>query len=158
MSGPKVIIVCGSEKDLDVMEEAKKILDEFGISSELSVASAHRTPERTAEISKNAKANGAKVIIAGAGYAAHLAGAVAANTTLPVIGVPLDVSSLGGLDSLLATVQMPAGVPVATVAIGKVGAKNAGILAAQIIATSDEKIAKKLDEYKAKMASAVAKK
>ena len=158
MSGPKVIIVCGSEKDLDVMEETKKILDEFGISSELSVASAHRTPERTAEISKNAKANGAKVIIAGAGYAAHLAGAVAANTTLPVIGVPLDVSSLGGLDSLLATVQMPAGVPVATVAIGKAGAKNAGILAAQIIATSDENIAKKLDDHKAKMAAAVTKK
>ncbi len=155
MINPHVIIVCGSEKDIDVMNDCKKVLDEFGVSSSLSVASAHRTPERACNIAREARGKGAKVIIAGAGYAAHLAGAMAANTTLPVIGVPLDVSSLGGLDSLLSTVQMPSGVPVATVAIGRTGAKNAALLALQIIGTSDASIAKKLEDHKKNMAQSI---
>jgi phosphoribosylaminoimidazole carboxylase PurE protein len=137
------------------MREAGKILDEFGIAYEMDVTSAHRSPDRTAEFARNARANGLRVIIAGAGGAAHLAGVIAAHTTLPVIGVPIPSTSLQGMDSLLATVQMPAGIPVATVAIGKPGATNAGILAAQMIGLADAEVAKKLDAYKGKLAKGV---
>ncbi len=155
MSKPLVSIVMGSDSDLDIMREAAKSLDEFGIGYEMDVTSAHRSPERTAGYAKNAAGRGIKVIIAGAGGAAHLAGVIAAHTTLPVIGVPIPSTSLNGMDSLLATVQMPAGIPVATVAIGKPGATNAGILAAQIIAATSSAVAKKLDGYKEKLANSV---
>src|SRR5205823_14814092 len=143
MSKPLVAIVMGSDSDLEIMREAAKSLDDFGIAWEMDVTSAHRSPDRSAEFARTAAARGVKVIIAGAGGAAHLAGVIAAHTTLPVIGVPI-TSVLNGLDSLLSTVQMPAGIPVATVAIGKAGATNAGILAAQIIARADASLAQKL--------------
>jgi phosphoribosylaminoimidazole carboxylase PurE protein len=155
MSKPLVSIVMGSDSDLEIMREAGKILDEFGIAYEMDVTSAHRSPDRTAEFARNARVNGLRVIIAGAGGAAHLAGVIAAHTTLPVIGVPIPSTSLQGMDSLLATVQMPAGIPVATVAIGKPGATNAGILAAQMIGLADAEVAKKLDAYKGKLAKGV---
>ena len=155
---PQVGIIMGSDSDFSVMKETLIILKKFGIPCEITVASAHRTPERAAEFASTARKRGIKVIIAAAGQAAHLAGAMAAQTTLPVIGVPIDASSLNGLDALLSTVQMPPGVPVATVAIGKPGAINAGILAAQIIGVSDEKIAGYLEEYKQDMARSVIKK
>jgi phosphoribosylaminoimidazole carboxylase PurE protein len=155
MSKPAVSIVMGSDSDLDIMREAGKSLEELGILYEIDVTSAHRSPERTAEYAKNAASRGIKVIIAGAGGAAHLAGVIAAHTTLPVIGVPIPSTSLNGMDSLLATVQMPAGIPVATVAIGKPGATNAGILAAQIIGLSSAAVAKKLDSHKEKLANSV---
>jgi len=158
MAKPLVGIVMGSDSDLEVMSAAKKALDEFGIPSEMTVASAHRTPERAHEYAATAKKRGLKVIIAGAGWAAHLAGVLAASTTLPVIGVPIDSSPLKGLDALLATAQMPGGIPVATMAIGKGGAKNAGILAAQMIALSDSGVARKLEAYKKKLAKEVEKK
>jgi phosphoribosylaminoimidazole carboxylase PurE protein len=145
----------GSDSDLDIMREAAKSLDEFGIPYEMDVTSAHRSPERTAEYAKNAAGRGVRVIIAGAGGAAHLAGVIAAHTTLPVIGVPIPSTSLNGMDSLLATVQMPAGIPVATVAIGKPGATNAGLLAAQIIGLSTAEIARKLEGHKEKLAKGV---
>lgn len=148
----------GSDSDLEIMREAGKALHEFGIPYEMDVTSAHRSPGRTAEYARKAAGRGIRVIIAGAGGAAHLAGVIAAHTTLPVIGVPIPSTSLNGLDSLLATVQMPAGIPVATVAIGKPGATNAGILAAQIIAISDESVAKKLAAHKEKLARGVAEK
>ena len=134
MSKTLVSIVMGSDSDLEIMREAGKALDEFGIAYEIDVTSAHRSPDRTADFARKAAERGIQVIIAGAGGAAHLAGVIAAHTTLPVIGVPIPSTSLQGMDSLLATVQMPAGIPVATVAIGKPGATNAGILAAQMIA------------------------
>ena len=137
------------------MREAAKALEDFGIAYEMDVTSAHRSPDRTAEFARNAAQRGVRVIIAGAGGAAHLAGVIAAHTTLPVIGVPIPSTSLNGLDSLLATVQMPAGIPVATVAIGKPGATNAGILAAQILGVSDPDVARKLDDHKKKLASGV---
>ena len=152
---PKVSIVMGSDSDLDIMREAAKTLEEFGIEYEIDVTSAHRSPERTAEYARKAAARGVRVIIAGAGGAAHLAGVIAAHTSLPVIGVPIPSTSLQGMDSLLATVQMPAGIPVATVAIGKPGATNAGILAAQILAVSSEPLARKLGEHKKKLANSV---
>src|SRR5919198_4482669 len=152
---PQVAIVMGSDSDLEVMREAAKALDEFGITYEMDITSAHRSPARTSEFARGAAMRGIKVIIAGAGGAAHLAGVIAAETTLPVIGVPIPSSSLQGLDSLLATVQMPAGIPVATLAIGKAGATNAGILAAQILALSDERIARKLLAYKQKLVDGV---
>ena len=124
---PRVSIVMGSDSDLDIMREAAKALEEFGIEYEIDVTSAHRSPDRTAEYARKASGRGIRVIIAGAGGAAHLAGVIAAHTALPVIGVPIPSTSLQGMDSLLATVQMPAGIPVATVAIGKPGATNAGI-------------------------------
>ena len=155
MKKPLVGIVMGSDSDLAVMEEAKKALEGFGIPCEMTVASAHRTPARAHEYTTSARARGLKVIIAGAGGAAHLAGVLAAGTTLPVIGVPVESSSLNGLDSLLSTVQMPGGIPVATMAIGKAGAKNAGILAAQIIGVSDSKVAAKLAAFKDKMVKEV---
>ncbi|HZP25053.1 MAG TPA: 5-(carboxyamino)imidazole ribonucleotide mutase [Terriglobales bacterium] len=154
-NSPLVSIVMGSDSDLEIMNEAAKILDEFGVAYEIDVTSAHRSPARTSEYSRGLQARGVKVVIAGAGGAAHLAGVIAAETTLPVIAVPIPSTSLLGLDSLLAMVQMPAGIPVATVAIGKPGATNAGILAAQIIATADEGVAKKLGAYKKKLADGV---
>src|SRR5438105_14656836 len=154
MSKPLVSIVMGSDSDLEIMREAAKSLESFGIGYEIDVTSAHRSPERTAEFARKAASRGIKAIIAGAGGAAHLAGVIAAETTLPVIGVPIP-SVLNGLDSLLATVQMPAGIPVATVAIGKAGATNAGILAAQILAVSNSHLSKKLDEQKEQLANSV---
>ena len=150
-----VAIVMGSDSDLEIMRETAKALDGFGISYEMDISSAHRSPDRTAEFARNAAANGVKVIIAAAGGAAHLAGVIAAHTTLPVIGVPIPSTSLNGMDSLLSIVQMPAGIPVATVAIGKAGATNAGILAAQILALSDPALAAKLHEHKEKLARGV---
>lgn len=150
--GIEVAIIMGSESDLETMKEAKIALDEFGIKSAVKVMSAHRSPKATVEFALCAKNRGIKVVIAGAGGAAHLAGVIAAHTTLPVIGVPIETKSLKGLDSLLSTVQMPKNVPVATLAIGKTGARNAGILAAQILALSDKKIANKLVVFKKKLA------
>jgi len=155
MSKPSVSIVMGSDSDLDIMREAAKALEDFGVAYEIDVTSAHRSPERTAEFARKAAARGIRVIIAGAGGAAHLAGVIAAHTSLPVIGVPIPSTALNGLDSLLATVQMPAGIPVATVAIGKPGATNAGILAAQILALGSAALAKKLDAHKENLANSV---
>jgi phosphoribosylamine--glycine ligase len=152
---PKVGIVMGSDSDLKIMNESALILKKFGISYEMTVASAHRSPQRAAGFAQTAKDKGMKVIIAGAGLAAHLAGVLASHTTLPVIGVPIDASPLNGLDSLLSTVQMPPGIPVATVAIGKPGARNAGILAAQILSTADPVLENLLDEFKKDMAKKV---
>ncbi len=152
---PLVSIVMGSDSDLEIMREAAKALQDFGIPHEIDVTSAHRSPARTAEFARGAAGRGIKVIIAGAGGAAHLAGVIAAESTLPVIGVPIPSTSLQGLDSLLAIVQMPAGIPVATVAIGKPGATNAGILAAQMIALGDPEIAKKMIAHKEKLARGV---
>jgi phosphoribosylaminoimidazole carboxylase PurE protein len=143
-------ILMGSDSDLEVMQEAEKRLDYFGIAYETRIMSAHRTPEKAAEYAATAQQRGLEVIICGAGAAAHLAGAIAANTTLPVIGIPIDSSSLKGLDALLATVQMPA-----TMAIGKAGAANAGIFAAQIVARKDSRVAAKLAEFKKEMAAGV---
>jgi phosphoribosylaminoimidazole carboxylase PurE protein len=152
---PQVSIVMGSDSDLEIMREAAKALEEFGIPYEMDVTSAHRSPQRTAEYACKAAAQGIRVIIAGAGGAAHLAGVIAAHTWLPVIGVPIASTSLQGMDSLLATVQMPAGIPVATVAIGKPGATNAGILAAQILALSRAPLAKKLAAHKQRLVDSV---
>ena len=152
---PKVSIVMGSSSDLEVMAEAAGVLREFGIGHEVRVISAHRTPQKAHEFGATAKARGVKVIIAGAGKAAHLAGVLASLTTLPVVGVPMKTSDLGGLDSLLSTVQMPGGIPVATTAIGKAGAKNAGLLAVAILALSNEELSSKLDGYREEMANAV---
>lgn len=154
----KVGIVMGSDSDLGVMEEATAVLKKFDIPYEMTVASAHRSPKRAAEFASTASARGIKVIIAGAGHAAHLAGVIAAHTSLPVIGVPIDSSCLQGFDSLLSTVQMPPGIPVATVAIGKPGARNAGILATQILAISNPELTQKLKEFKTEMALQVEKK
>jgi phosphoribosylaminoimidazole carboxylase PurE protein len=144
----RVGIIFGSESDREVMNEAGTYLDFFGIEWEMQVLSAHRMPEETAAYAKNASANGISVIIAAAGMAAHLPGVIAAYTDLPVIGVPLDVSPLNGLDSLYSIVQMPAGIPVGTVAIGKAGARNSAVLAARIIALHDENVRKKLDRFR----------
>ena len=157
-SAPRVGIVMGSDSDLAVMEQAGAVLAELGVPYRMTVASAHRAPDLLRTWVHKAELEGVRVIIAGAGGAAHLAGVVAAETLLPVIGVPLDSSSLQGLDALLATVQMPGGVPVATMAIGKAGAKNAGVLAARILALQDEGLAKRLVEYRAGMANDVEKK
>lgn len=151
MKGVKVSIVIGSENDLDVMKEAKNVLDEFGISSEMTIASAHRSPERIAQYAKMAEERGIEVIIAGAGMAAHLAGAIASRTLCPVIGVPIDSSSLRGLDALLSTVQMPSGVPVATMAIGRTGAINAAYLAIQILALRDRRLLERLKRHRLEM-------
>ena len=151
MAKPLVGILMGSDSDLPVMQEAAAMLQEFGIEHEMTIASAHRTPKRVLEYSQNAEKRGLKVIIAGAGWAAHLAGVIASQTTLPVIGVPIDSSALKGLDALLSTVQMPGGIPVATMSIGKGGARNAGIFAAQIIGTTDVKVANRLKVFKVEM-------
>ncbi|MBW1696967.1 MAG: phosphoribosylamine--glycine ligase [Deltaproteobacteria bacterium] len=155
---PAVGIIMGSDSDLKVMEEAVAVLKKFGVAYDITVASAHRSPERAASLASTAKKRGMKVIIAGAGLAAHLAGVLAAHTTLPVIGVPIDASSLQGMDALLSTVQMPPGIPVATVAIGKSGARNAGILAVQMLAVSDPNLSQMLEAYKKEMSEQVVKK
>lgn len=155
---PLVGILMGSDNDYEIMAETGKALKQFDIPFEMIVSSAHRTPERTTEFVRQAKARGMQVLIAGAGAAAHLAGVVAAETTLPVVAVPIDATALRGLDALLAMVQMPAGIPVATMAIGKAGARNAGIYAAQIIATRDAELTSKLEQYKQEMAAGVIKK
>lgn len=152
---PIVSVVMGSDSDLPIMQEALNILDAFGIPRELYLTSAHRAPGRTAAFAESAVKRGVKVIIAGAGAAAHLAGVLASQTTLPVIGVPIEAASLGGLDALLSTVQMPGGIPVATMAIGKAGAKNAALMAARILALSDKVLSKKLDDYIENMAKEV---
>jgi phosphoribosylaminoimidazole carboxylase PurE protein len=146
-----VSIVMGSASDMPVMEEAIKMLTELKIGFEVIVTSAHRSPERTSRYARNASDQGIEVIIAGAGHAAHLAGVIASNTCLPIIGVPIDSSSLNGLDALLSTVQMPPGVPVATMAIGKSGAKNAALFAAQILANKYSEIKKAMEEYRKKL-------
>lgn len=150
-------IIMGSRSDLPTMNNAVEVLEGFGIGYELRVLSAHRTPEATALYAKEAEKRGIKVIIVGAGGAAHLAGTIAAHSCLPVIGVPIESKYLKGIDSLFSTVQMPAGVPVATMAIGKSGAKNAAILCAQILGLSSEKVEKKLKGHKRKLASKVKK-
>lgn len=155
MPNPKIAIIMGSQSDLETMNEAVNLLKEFRADYEVRVMSAHRTPKEVAKFSEDARKNGIKVIIAGAGGAAALAGVIAAHTTLPVIGVPIETSSLKGLDSLLSTVQMPAGVPVASMAIGKSGAKNAAIFALEILGAQDKEIEKKLSDYKKKMAQKV---
>ncbi len=155
---PEVGIVMGSDSDLEIMAETASVLKEFGIPFEMTVASAHRSPRKAAQFASSALKRGIKVIIAGAGHAAHLAGAMAAHTRLPVIGVPIDSSVLKGFDALLSTVQMPPGVPVATMAVGKSGARNAGILAAQILALSDPGIGNRLDKHKKEMALQVSQK
>jgi phosphoribosylaminoimidazole carboxylase PurE protein len=155
---PRVGILMGSDTDLPVMTETAKVLERFGIAYEIEIASAHRSPARTSEYARTAVTRGLKVIIVAAGGAAHLGGVVAAETILPVIGVPIPSTTLQGLDSLLSIVQMPGGVPVACTSIGKPGAVNAAVLAAQILATSDSALAKKLFAYKADLARAVAEK
>jgi len=149
---PRVGILMGSQSDAEIMRPAGEALAELGIAYEVRVLSAHRTPEAVVEYAAQARERGLKVIIAGASGAAHLAGAVAARTTLPVIGVPIGGSALGGVDALYATVQMPSGVPVATVAIN--GARNAGLLAAEILATSDRRVAARLEAQRQAMAEA----
>jgi phosphoribosylaminoimidazole carboxylase PurE protein len=151
-------IIMGSDSDAPVMAEATKVLQLFGVPYEIGVYSAHRSPHRTLEYVSSARGRGLKVIIAGAGSSAHLAGVTAAETILPVIGVPIDSSPLSGLDALMSTVQMPPGVPVSTMGVGKSGATNAGILAVQIIALADDALATKLTEYKAKLEVTVAEK
>ena len=148
MSQIKVAILMGSDSDLEIMNESADVLKKFGIPYDMKVLSAHRSPRLVSEYATAARQNGIKVIICGAGGAAHLAGVVAAHTTLPVIGVPIDATALKGMDALLATVQMPAGIPVATVAVGKSGARNAGILAAQMLALEDEGLHAKLEQFK----------
>lgn len=149
----KVLVITGSDSDLPVMEEATKVLEEFGVEYEMTISSAHRSPERTKELVEKAKADGVKIIIAGAGMAAHLAGVIASEFPLPVIGVPMQSGPLNGIDALLSTMQMPPGIPVATVSIN--GAKNAGILAVQILAVSDKELENKLIEYKNRLAFSV---
>ena len=156
MADPKVAVLMGSDSDLPVMEKAVEALKEFGITHQVRILSAHRLPDKVADFAKSARSSGFECIIAGAGLAAHLAGAVAAHTTLPVIGVPLKSGALDGVDALYATVQMPSGIPVATVAID--GARNAGILAAQILSVKYPEIARKLEEMREKMKKEVEKK
>ena len=146
-----VAIVMGSDSDLDIVSKAFGVLDDFGVSYTKNVFSAHRTPDKVLELIKSSEENGVEVFIAAAGMAAHLAGVVAAHTTKPVIGIPIPSGSLSGFDSLLSTVQMPPGIPVATVAVGSSGAKNAAILAVQILATNDDALASKLHEFKSKL-------
>lgn len=153
--GPLVSVVMGSDSDLPVMKEAMILLKRFDIPYEVVLTSAHRSPERTSEFAKGAAGRGIRVIIAGAGAAAHLAGVIASQTTLPVIGIPIDSTSLGGLDALLSTVQMPGGIPVATMAVGKAGARNAALTAARILALGDRGLTGKLKVYSEKMAREV---
>ena len=148
----------GSDSDLSVMQEAVKVLKQFEVGYEIGVYSAHRSPHRTLEYVKSARARGLRVIIAGAGSSAHLAGVTAAETTLPVIGVPIDSSPLSGFDALLSTVQMPPGVPVGTMGVGKSGATNAAFFAIQILAVADDNLSKKLADYKVQLEKTVAEK
>ena len=154
----KVAIIMGSDSDMPVMNEATRILEENGVDFEVKILSAHRSPDDVTKFAQSARKNGLRVIIAGAGGAAHLAGVIASHTTLPVIGVPMETKELKGLDSLLSIVQMPSGVPVATVTIGKTGARNAAILALEILSLQDNRIEKKLDAFKAALAEDVRKK
>ena len=158
MNKPLVGVLMGSDSDLSIMEEASKVLGKFGIGHEVIVSSAHRSPERTRKYVVGAPKRGIKILIAGAGAAAHLAGVVAAETTLPVIGVPIGSSALNGLDALLSTTQMPGGVSVAGMAIGKAGAKNAGVLAVQILALNDKNLHQKLLKFKKDQANEVERK
>src|SRR3954451_23485278 len=155
MSQIDVLILMGSDSDAPIMQSAVDVLRELGISAEMTVASAHRSPARVMRLVDEAPGRGVKVFIVGAGAAAHLGGVVAAHTILPVIGVPIDSSALNGMDALLSTVQMPPGVPVATVSIGKPGATNAAVLAAQILAVGDASVASRLEAYKKKLADKV---
>ena len=152
---PTIGILMGSDSDLPVMKGALKVLEDFGVGFEVEVCSAHRSPNRATEYAKTARGRGLRVIIAAAGSAAHLAGVIAAETTLPVIGVPIDSSPLKGFDSLLATVQMPPGVPVATMAVGKAGAVNAALFAVQILSTGNELLVEKMKDHKLKLAEGV---
>lgn len=155
MTQPKVAIVLGSDSDFPVIQDMIKILKDFGIEHELTVSSAHRSPDRTHRYAVALEERGIQIVIACAGAAAHLAGVIAAETILPVIGVPIDSSPLHGLDALLSTSMMPAGVPVATMGIGKAGASNAAVLAAQILARQDPTLADRLRQYKKKLADRV---
>ncbi len=157
-AGVVVSVVMGSDSDLPVMEETVKVLKAFAIPHELYLTSAHRTPERTVQFARGAAKRGVRVIIVRAGGAAHLAGVIASQTLLPVIGVPIDATSLQGLDALLATVQMPGGIPVATMAVGKAGAKNAALFAVRILALEDANLLKKLQAFVRKMAQEVERK
>lgn len=148
---PQVLIVMGSESDLPVMQEAADILERFGVPWEMRISSAHRSPARTMALAAEAAERGIRIIIAGAGMAAHLAGVVAAKTILPVIGVPMPGGALNGVDALYSTVQMPGGIPVATMAIGKAGAKNAGLFAVQVLALSDEPLSRAMHEFRREM-------
>jgi 5-(carboxyamino)imidazole ribonucleotide mutase len=150
-NSPQVLIMMGSDSDLQVMQEAADILAKFGVPYEIRISSAHRSPVRTMTLASEAAGRGIRIIIAGAGMAAHLAGVVAAKTTLPVIGVPMPGGALNGVDALYSTVQMPAGIPVATMAIGKAGAMNAGLLCVQILALNDELLARALIDYRSAM-------
>ena len=150
-NSPKVLIMMGSDSDLPIMQEAADILVKFGVSHEIRISSAHRSPARTMALASEAAGRGVRIIIAGAGMAAHLAGVVAAKTILPVIGVPMPGGALNGVDALYSTVQMPGGIPVATMAIGKTGAKNAGIFAVQILALNDEHLTRELNDYRTAM-------
>ena len=151
-------IIMGSDSDAQIMQETTKVLQQFGIPYEIGVYSAHRSPHRTLEYVRTARDRGLKILIAGAGASAHLAGVTAAESILPVIGVPIDSSPLSGLDALMATVQMPPGVPVATMGVGKSGATNAGMLAVEILALSNDSLTQRLVDYKAKLEQAVAEK
>ena len=155
MSEKQVAVVMGSDSDLPVVSETIKLLNEFGVACEVRVLSAHRTPEEVRTFAMGAAEGGIKVIVAAAGGAAHLAGVIASMTTLPVIGIPMESAALKGMDSLLSTVQMPAGVPVATVAIGKAGAVNAAVLALQILALTDDTLKATLKDYKAALVKKV---
>ncbi len=157
-TGPLVSVVMGSDNDLAVMQESMAVLEDFDVPYEVYLTSAHRAPERTTAFAREAARRGVRVIIAGAGAAAHLAGVIASQTVLPVIGVPLDATSLGGLDALLATVQMPGGIPVAAMAVGKAGAKNAALMAVRILALGDGPLRDKLALYRENMAREVEKK
>lgn len=155
MAEPKVGVVMGSSSDREIMEECCRALEDFDVPYEMRISSAHRSPERTGEYARTAAQRGLRVLIAGAGGAAHLAGVLAAATVLPVIGVPIDSSPLRGWDALLATVQMPGGIPVATMAVGKAGARNAALLAIQILSLSDPDLRRKLEEFKRKLSQGV---
>lgn len=152
---PKVAVILGSDSDLPVMRDTAQTLEEFGVPFDITVSSAHRSPERTVQYVADAEAKGVQVFIAAAGMAAHLAGVVAAHTTCPVVGVPMDGSALNGIDALYSTVQMPAGIPVAAVSIGKAGARNAALLAIQILALQDAELQQKLSAYKKSLADGV---
>lgn len=155
MPNPQVAVIMGSQSDWEVMQQAAKVLKDFGVSHEAKVMSAHRTPDLVVEYVRAAPGRGTKCIIAGAGGAAHLAGVIAGHTTLPVLGVPMPSKHLNGMDSLLSTVQMPKGIPVATFAIGEAGAANAALYAVAILALSDAGLAKKLADYRAKQAEQI---
>jgi len=155
-SSPLVGILMGSDSDLPTMQDAVKLLQDFGVPLEVRICSAHRTPDRLARYARQVERRGLRVLIAGAGGAAHLAGVLAAHVTVPVIGVPMEAGPLHGLDALLSTVQMPGGIPVATVAIGRAGARNAALLAVQILALSDRRLQRRLRDYRARMATEVA--